>query len=97
MSFLKLGLQTCYCFLPPGLLAILVPPALCLMMVPVITTEWLTEILSMTLDNREVDRADRIKRKKSIWFGHRRVKYGDETSIFLELEKEWLILVSSGI
>ena len=33
--------QVLFCFLQPGLLTILVPLALCLMMFPVKTTEWL--------------------------------------------------------
>ena len=37
--FWSLELQTHYYFLPPGILTVLVPLALCLVMVPVITAE----------------------------------------------------------
>ena len=77
MSFWSLGLQTHYCCLPPGIFTVLVSLILCLMMVPVITAEWLSGNLSMTLElYGEVGKADRRKRKReSMWsFWHRRVE-----------------------
>ena len=83
--FWSLGLQIYYCLLPPGLLAVLVPLALCLMVVPVIRAEWLFGNLSMTL---EVYGEVVCRRKESTLIDTRELNK-DGTFIYLFIYLNW--------